>query len=170
MTFLILSPTESSPTMIDCSISTADSHVTHARGLEFVQTGSAIVSFGFGAGRETVVATESEFADVSALEAELDSDPSMQQEMREARQWAGSVLHGETRTSLRALRLASGISQGKFAREMNTDQAMVSRWENGKVDMRMKTMQRIARVLNVSLEAVFLAVCASSQIEDCQDA
>lgn len=107
-----------------------------------------------------------EFADIDQIVAALDQeDPAG---MVEARQWAGSVLYDSPRESLRALRLAAGLSQAKFAREMNTNQSVISRWENGKADMRVSTIHRIAAVLKANVDEVWHAVCyCSPEDESC---
>lgn len=105
-----------------------------------------------------------EFADIDAVVADLEqADPAG---MAEARQWVGEVLYQRPRESLRALRLAAGLSQTKFAREMNTNQAVISRWENGKADMRVSTIHRIATVLKADVDDVWHAVCKSCSEEE----
>lgn len=108
--------------------------------------------------------TSLEFADIDAVVADLEhADPAG---MAEARQWVGEVLYQSPRESLRALRLAAGLSQTKFAREMNTNQAVISRWENGKADMRVSTIHRIASVLKADVDDVWHAVCKSCSEEE----
>ncbi|MCU1038758.1 helix-turn-helix domain-containing protein [Stenotrophomonas maltophilia] len=102
---------------------------------------------------------ELEFADIDQVVAGLElEDPAG---MAEARQWAGTVLYQSPRESLRALRLAAGLSQIQFGREMNAGQAAISRWENGKADMRVSTIHRIAAVLKADVDDVWHAVCNS---------
>lgn len=99
-----------------------------------------------------------DFYDIDAAIGALETEHS-REAVAEARRWAGQTLYGDDLTSLRAMRLARGMSQVEFANALNTNQGTVSRWENGRGDMRASTMRRIASVLSVPFEAVCGAVC-----------
>lgn len=99
-----------------------------------------------------------EFVDVSAMVSKLESED--HEGMAEARKWVGQELFSTKTESLRALRLSRGLSQAEFARLMGSGQGVISRWENGRVDMRTSTICRIAAVLDVDADLVWKAVCS----------
>lgn len=110
---------------------------------------------------------EDEFFDLDAEVRRLDSDPAKARLMQQARRWVGEKLFGDSRENLKALRLSAGLSQSAFARAMGTSQAAVSRWESGKAaNMEFATIQKIARVLTLPTEAVCLAICATAQMDE----
>ncbi|MDO5034644.1 MAG: helix-turn-helix transcriptional regulator [Actinomycetaceae bacterium] len=53
--------------------------------------------------------------------------------------------------SLRAVRVANGISQQEAARRMGTDQAAISRMESGERDLRMSTLRRYADAIHAEV-------------------
>ena len=110
--------------------------------------------------------TDSEdFVDVDAEVAALERSDAPG--VRAARQWVGRHLYGDTTSTLRALRLSKGFSQGALAAAMGVNQGQMSRWENGKADMRVSTLRRLAVVLGVTQIDVFSAVCGGCPDEDC---
>lgn len=88
----------------------------------------------------------------------------------EARKWAGEHLYSNPTESLRALRLSRGFSQSALATAMGVNQGQMSRWENGRADMRVSTLKRIAAVLGVDQKDVFAAACGGCMEEDCGNA
>lgn len=113
---------------------------------------------GVNTGSEDFVDVDAEVATLERIDA-----PGV----RAARQWVGRHLYGETASTLRALRLSKGLSQGALAAAMGVNQGQMSRWENGKADMRVSTLRRLAEVLGVSQVDVFTAVCGGCSDEDC---
>ena len=59
---------------------------------------------------------------------------------------------------LAALRLAAGLSQHTLAERMGTQQANISRWENGSVDLQASSIRKLAKVLGVAPEIVLSAI------------
>lgn len=52
---------------------------------------------------------------------------------------------------IRTARILKGLSQGDFAREVQTAQSVVCRWETGKAEPRPGTLLKIATALGVSV-------------------
>jgi hypothetical protein len=56
---------------------------------------------------------------------------------------------------IRQVRESAGISQAELARRLGVAQPSVARWESGRRNMHVDTLQRIADALNVNLEVIF---------------
>jgi DNA-binding transcriptional regulator YiaG len=172
MTFRILSQPESEVTTIGSWTSTAeiDAHAPSGIAAQSVASlwlvSSATLGTSSASAASLITEADEDFVDLDEAVAKLDQDPAMQDVMVRARQWAATALYGEERDSLKALRLARGLSQDAFARSMKTSQATVSKWERGRVDMRVSTMQRIAQVLGVEVSDVCYAICHSFSVEE----
>ena len=57
--------------------------------------------------------------------------------------------------SVRQVRESAGMTQAELARRLGVSQPNVARWESGRVDLRIHTLQRIAEALGVNLEVIF---------------
>ena len=58
---------------------------------------------------------------------------------------------------IRQTRESRGISQRELARRLGVAQPNVARWESGRVNIGVDTLQRIADALEVSLAVIFSA-------------
>ena len=54
--------------------------------------------------------------------------------------------------NMRDIRLEKGMSQGDICRALNLDPVYISNIENGKQNLTINTMERIAKALNTSLD------------------
>jgi len=94
------------------------------------------------------------YSTIDDVVAELESSPTMREELLDARRWvADTVLAGKPVT-MRTLRLRRGLSQAQLAEAIGTQQPHVARIENGQADMRLETCRRIAQVLGVDLNTL----------------
>ena len=53
---------------------------------------------------------------------------------------------------MRDIRLEKGMSQGDICRALNLDPVYISNIENGKQNLTINTMEKIAKALNTSLD------------------
>ena len=58
----------------------------------------------------------------------------------------------------RLLRIYSGYSQGDFADLVGIVRTSLSKYEQGRIPVSFKAMQRVADACNISIESLFLAV------------
>jgi len=54
--------------------------------------------------------------------------------------------------NMKKIRLEKGMSQGDICRELGLDRACISNVENGKQNLTLSTMDKVAMVLGVSVE------------------
>ncbi len=54
--------------------------------------------------------------------------------------------------NMKKIRLEKGMSQGDICRELGLDRAYISNVENGKQNLTLSTMDKVAKVLRVSVE------------------
>ncbi|MCA9364748.1 MAG: helix-turn-helix transcriptional regulator [Candidatus Moranbacteria bacterium] len=54
--------------------------------------------------------------------------------------------------NMRDIRLEKGMSQGDICRALNLDPVYISNIENGKQNLTINTMEKIAKALNTSLD------------------
>jgi len=59
---------------------------------------------------------------------------------------------GETICLGEKIRLEKGMSQGDICRELELDRAYISNVENGKQNLTISTMEKVAKVLGVSVD------------------
>lgn len=57
--------------------------------------------------------------------------------------------------SIKSLREAKGLSQKELAKELGVDQSAVCLWENGKTFPRVPVAQRMAKILDCSLNELY---------------
>jgi DNA-binding XRE family transcriptional regulator len=88
----------------------------------------------------------------------LEANPSMSAHLKAARRNLGKVLEGENESSLRALRMAAGLSQAKLADRAGATQSYIARVEAGTLDPGTDMLARLAEALEVSEESVFSAI------------
>lgn len=53
--------------------------------------------------------------------------------------------------NMKKIRLEKGMSQGDICRELGLDRAYISNVENGKQNLTLSTMEKVAKVLGVSV-------------------
>lgn len=97
---------------------------------------------------------------IAARMQRLERDPSRAAALSRARQRLGGALAQTNlaQMGLAALRLAAGLSQHTLAERMGTQQANISRWENGSVDLQASSIRKLAKVLGVAPEIVLSAI------------
>lgn len=94
------------------------------------------------------------YKSIDEIVAKFERDPTLRQELLDARRWvADTVLAGKPVT-LRTLRLRKGLSQAQLASAIGTQQPHVARIERGQADVRLETCRRIAQVLGVDLNTL----------------
>lgn len=71
-------------------------------------------------------------------------------------------------SGLARLRLKQGLSQRQLAERMGTQQPAVARWERVDCDLKISTLQDIARALGVTNEEVLNAIIAKCTVETLQ--
>ena len=54
--------------------------------------------------------------------------------------------------NMKKIRLEKGMSQGDIRRELGLDRAYISNVENGKQNLTLSTMEKVAKVLGVSVD------------------
>lgn len=54
--------------------------------------------------------------------------------------------------NMKKIRLEKGMSQGDICRELGLDRAYISNVENGKQNLTLSTMEKVAKVLGVSVD------------------
>jgi len=54
--------------------------------------------------------------------------------------------------NMKRIRLEKGLSQGDICRELGLDRAYISNVENGKQNLTLSTMEKVAGVLKVSVD------------------
>lgn len=86
-------------------------------------------------------------------------NPAMAAHLERARRQLSPILDGDQR-SLRALRMAAGLSQAKLAERAKATQSYVARVEAGTLDPGTDMLMRLADALGVSGEIAFSAVQA----------
>lgn len=96
----------------------------------------------------------SEEVDIDDLLATLEEDVGFHAEMVEARTWLAADLPKD----LASLRLSRGLSQAQLAKEVGLQQPNISAIESGKRKPEYETARRIAAVLGVSAEEIYLAL------------
>lgn len=62
------------------------------------------------------------------------------------------------KTALARMRLAAGLTQAQLAQAIGSQQKEVTRWERGVVVPRADKLLQIARVLNCSMEDLFMVI------------
>lgn len=54
--------------------------------------------------------------------------------------------------NMKKIRLVNGMSQGDICRKLGLDRAYISNVENGKQNLTLSTMEKVAKVLGVSVD------------------
>lgn len=54
--------------------------------------------------------------------------------------------------NMQKIRLEKGMSQGDICRELGLDRAYISNVENGKQNLTLSTMEKVAKVLDTAIE------------------
>lgn len=57
--------------------------------------------------------------------------------------------------NMKKIRLEKGMSQGDICRELGLDRAYISNVENGKQNLTISTMEKVAKALGVSVDRLF---------------
>ncbi len=89
----------------------------------------------------------------------MEADPVMSAHLKEARRTLKRVLEPDS-ASLRALRLAAGLSQDRLAELADTTQSYIARIEAGTLDPGTDSLARLAEALGAPEELVFAAIRA----------
>lgn len=56
--------------------------------------------------------------------------------------------------NMKKIRLEKGMSQGDICRALNLDRAYISNVENGKQNLTISTMEKVAKALGVSIDTL----------------
>ena len=56
--------------------------------------------------------------------------------------------------NLKELRQESGMTQEQMAIKLNVEQATYSRWENGKINIPIEQLKKMAEMFNVSVDFI----------------
>lgn len=99
---------------------------------------------------------------LAALIRKLESKPDMAVRFEKARRTLGEILEPGS-NSLRALRLAAGLSQVKLAERAGTTQSYIARIESGRLDPGTDMLERLAAAVGVPAVKVFSAVRAQRE-------
>ena len=99
---------------------------------------------------------------LSAIMKRLEARTELAPRFEQARQTVGRLLE-KGPDSLRALRLAAGISQVKLAERAATTQSYVARIETGRLDPGTDMLGRLADALGVPADTVFRAIRAQRE-------
>jgi len=57
--------------------------------------------------------------------------------------------------NMKKIRLEKGMSQGDICRALSLDRAYISNVENGKQNLTIRTMEKVAKALGVSVDRLF---------------
>lgn len=98
------------------------------------------------------------YTDIDDVVREFERDPAFTDLMGEARQWAADNLYPGAKVTIRRLRLARGWSQSMLAETVGTSQSHIALIESGRADIRLTTLQKLAKALGVSTSDVVLAI------------
>lgn len=99
---------------------------------------------------------------LAALIRKLEAKPDMAIRLEKARRTLGEILEPGS-NSLRALRLAAGLSQVKLAERAGTTQSYIARIESGRLDPGTDMLERLATAVGVPAVKVFAAVRAQRE-------
>ena len=99
---------------------------------------------------------------LAALIRKLEAKPDMTVRFEKARRALGDILEPGS-NSLRALRLAAGLSQVKLAERAGTTQSYIARIESGRLDPGTDMLERLATAVGVPAVKVFEAVRAQRE-------
>lgn len=97
---------------------------------------------------------------ISSLISERELDPRKSAALARARQKIATRLTDEPQFSLAKLRLQKGLSQARLATLMGVQQPYIARIERGDDDLKISTIENLAKALGESKETVFTAVSA----------
>ncbi|WP_081801503.1 helix-turn-helix domain-containing protein [Herminiimonas sp. CN] len=95
---------------------------------------------------------------ISDLISERERDPRKAAALARARQKLASRLTDDLPLSLARLRLQKGLSQARLASLMGLQQPYIARIERGEDDLKISTIENLAKALGESTAAVFAAV------------
>lgn len=95
---------------------------------------------------------------ISDLISERERDPRKAAALVRARQKLASRLMDEPQLSLANLRLQKGLSQARLASLMGVQQPYIARIERGEDDLKMSTIESLAKALGEPTTTVFAAV------------
>lgn len=95
----------------------------------------------------TLAATHTDF---DALEAELESDGTLQHEMAEAGSWVAERLYPGQQNTIKTARLRKGLSQKQLATLIGTSQPHIANIEKGHVGVMFETVERLCESLGIT--------------------
>lgn len=99
---------------------------------------------------------------IEDIEVRLSKLPGMAEELATARNWVAETLY-PNQTTLRTLRLSSGLTQTMLARKIGTSQPHLARMEKGQGDVMRDTMRRLCEALHVDMNTLDEAMQASAK-------
>ena len=98
---------------------------------------------------------------VDDLIAELcDEDPRLEASLEEGRRWVGRAFYAGESNTMKALRLAAGMSQKQLAAAIGSSQSYIANIEAGKVEPGVFQVMRLAEALGQPSSTVFEAIVA----------
>lgn len=98
---------------------------------------------------------------IQKLIAERELDPRKAAALARARKRISVFLEDGGDISLSKLRLSKGLSQTQLANAMNVKQPYIARIESGMDDLRLSTIESLAKALNEPVERITVALCTS---------
>lgn len=110
---------------------------------------------------DTAQDPEHHAASVAALARRYEADPKKAAALARARQKLAERLGNEPKASLTQLRLKAGLSQAKLAEKMGVQQPYIARVERGEDDLKLSTIENLARALGITPTEVFAAIAAT---------
>ncbi|WP_339389438.1 helix-turn-helix domain-containing protein [Nitrosomonas sp. Nm33] len=90
-------------------------------------------------------------------------DSTLEQDLKEGRKWAASVLYEEHPESFRALRLRAGYSQKQLAQKIGMSQPNICELESGKRKPSSDTLLRLAKALGTTTDIVLKSLNSHSE-------
>lgn len=105
-------------------------------------------------------------AGISELVAKWEEVPDRRAAIARARAWVADTLHAGDGVTVRTLRMRKGLSQQQLAAVIGTSQPHIARIERGVDNLNIDTCRRLARALDVDLNALDAALLQQQKNND----
>jgi ribosome-binding protein aMBF1 (putative translation factor) len=106
---------------------------------------------------------------ISQLVEEWEGDGQGRSALEAGRRWVADTLYGEDGATVRTLRLRKGWSQTRLAEALRTSQSHVARIERGTENLTIETCRKLAKALDIDLNALDLALRRQKAIAEAKD-
>jgi ribosome-binding protein aMBF1 (putative translation factor) len=103
------------------------------------------------------------YSNIEDVVARAAKDERKKKALQEARKRLAEKSYGNRKPSIAVLRLKLGMSQTDLAVEMNSSQSHIARIESGTEDLRMSTLEKLAKALKISAVDAFKIVRSKSR-------